>query len=173
MSLECKLLGRSRPYHEYASAIAAKSDERGCLRKQHWSSVVGHSRSEGVQFGRTRCNLRSCKQGGGLAIRINYFLPTWLSQRMISAWYTSTPLCGPELLLKIYRVVDFRKDPLVKAITCGRLEDLQTLLTTGTVSPYIIKPIWSLSAACMPVILQAAKVEAFTDCNMYRSLVSL
>lgn len=56
---------------------------------------------------------------------------------MISAWFTSTPLCGPELLLKIYRVVDFRRDPLFKAVTCGRLEDLQTLLATGTISPYI------------------------------------
>ena len=92
----------------------------------------------GVQFRRTRCNLRSCKQGAGLAVRINYFLLTWLSQRMISAWFISTPLCGPKLLLKIYRVVDFRKDPLVKAVTCGRLEDLQTLLATGTISPYII-----------------------------------
>ena len=86
----------------------------------------------------SRACLRSCKQGAGLAITITHFLPTWLSQRMISAWFTSTPLCGPELLLKIYRVVDFRKDPSVKAVTCGRLEDLQTLLATGTISPYII-----------------------------------
>lgn len=93
---------------------------------------------KGPLFGKQSCNIRSCKQESGLSITIKYFLPTWLSQRMICGWFDSTPLCGPELLLRTFQVVNHWKDPLFRAVMHGMLGEVETLLSKGTVSPYIV-----------------------------------
>ena len=92
----------------------------------------------GPLFWKQSCNIRSCKQESGLSITIKYFLPTWLSQRMIYGWLNSTPLCGPELLLRAFQVVDCYEDPLFMAVMYGTLGEVETLLAKGTVSPYIV-----------------------------------
>lgn len=57
---------------------------------------------------------------------------------MIYGWFNSTPLCGPELLLRTFQVVDAEEDPLFRAFYYGTLGEVETLLAKGTVSPYIV-----------------------------------
>lgn len=68
---------------------------------------------------------------------INYFLPTWLSRTMLYAWFTSAPLCPPELLIRTYQVVSY-DNVLVIAVLRNDLETLQNALATGKFSPYVL-----------------------------------
>ena len=91
----------------------------------------------GLPFWRTDCNYRPCKRGVGPSIVINYFLPTWLSRTMLYAWFTSAPLCPPELLIRTYQVVSY-DNVLVIAVFRNDLETLQNALGTGKFSPYVL-----------------------------------
>ena len=90
----------------------------------------------GLRFWRTDCNHRPCKQGLGPLIVINYFLPTWIARTMLYAWFSSTPLSPPELLIRIYQVLPYR-NLLSSAVRKGDLETLQENLT-GKFSPYVL-----------------------------------
>ena len=91
----------------------------------------------GFPFWRTGCNYRHCKQDVGPSIVINYFLPTWLSRTMLYAWFTSVPLCPPELLIRTYQVVPY-DNFLVSAVVKGDLHTLQNAFATGNFSPYVL-----------------------------------
>ena len=90
----------------------------------------------GLPLWRTDCNYRSCKQDTGPLIVINYFLPTWLSRTMLYAWFSSAPLCPPELLIRTYQVVP--DNDLYHAVAIGDLEALQKAFATGKSSPYVL-----------------------------------
>ena len=99
--------------------------------------LFGNSRIEGAEFPffRRACSLRSCKGKRGTFIHINFFLPTMMAERMISLWFTSSPLYGPELLLRIPRVV--RTDTLAyRAICCGDLDIVKRSVFAGDYKPW-------------------------------------
>ena len=108
------------------------------------SLLFGHGSIglKGLPFWRPDCNHRHCRQGTGLSIVVNYFLPMWLSQAMLSAWFSSAPLCPPEFLIRMYEVREFYGHPLFEAMKPkdqGKaLENLRTTLAKGSISPYII-----------------------------------
>ncbi len=56
-----------------------------------------------------QCNIRGCKRSVPSSLRLDYFLPTWFILRMVSIWYNSSPLHGPELLLRIPVVLPWPK----------------------------------------------------------------
>ena len=43
-----------------------------------------------------QCNIRGCKESAPSSLRPDYILPTWFMLRMVSIWYSSSPLHGPE-----------------------------------------------------------------------------
>ena len=84
------------------------------------------------------CNVQACKQTTTPSVRINYCLPTWLALRMISIWFTSSPLYGPELLIRVPRYVEmgeFGVPPGVGAIVRHDLESLRRCLAIGLCTP--------------------------------------
>ena len=85
-----------------------------------------------------RCSVQACKQTTTPSVRINYCLPTWLALRMISIWFTSSPLYGPELLIRVPRYVEtgeFGNPSGVNAIVRGDLESLRLCLVDGLCTP--------------------------------------
>ena len=91
----------------------------------------------GLPFWGTDCNYWPCKQGLGPLIVINYFLPTWLCRTMLYAWFSSAPLCPPEVLIRTYKVVPSH-NLLIDAAAGGNLALLQTVLATGKISPFVL-----------------------------------
>ena len=56
-----------------------------------------------------RCYIRGCKQSASSSLRLDYILPRWFALRMLSIWYNSAPLYGPELLLRVPVVLPWPK----------------------------------------------------------------
>ena len=99
--------------------------------------LFGHGRIEGVglPFFKGACSLPSCKGKGATSVNINYFLPTMMAARMISLWFTSSPLHAPQLLLRVPRVV--RTDTAAyKAIRVGDLDAVKRCISAGDCKPW-------------------------------------
>ena len=104
----------------------------GKLRK-----LFGYSKIEGAElpFFKAACGLRSCKGNRATFINIHFFLPTMMAARMISLWFTSSPLHGPELLLRVSRVL--RTDtPAYRAICSGDLATVKRSVLAGDYKPW-------------------------------------
>ena len=56
-----------------------------------------------------QCNIRDCKQSASAGLRLDYIPPRWFALRMVSIWYNSSPLHGPELLLRVPVVLPWPK----------------------------------------------------------------
>ena len=100
----------------------------------------GSFRYRGLPIWRTYCNYRPCKRGVGPSIVVNYFLPTWLSRKLLHAWFTSAPLCPPEFLIRTYQAVS-HDHVLVSAVVERDLQTLQNAFATGKFSPYVLQEV--------------------------------
>ena len=87
-----------------------------CHETQHFSTPW--TLRKGIGFGSLqisgryslqRCNIRGCKQSASSSLRLDYILPRWFALRMLSIWYNSAPLYGPELLLRVPIVLPWPK----------------------------------------------------------------
>ena len=99
--------------------------------------LFGYSKIEGAEipFFKGACSLRSCKGKRAMFIKINFLLPSMMAARMISLWFTSSPLYGPELLLRIPRVL--RPDtPAYLAIVQGDLDTVKRSVSAGDFKPW-------------------------------------
>ena len=97
----------------------------------------GYSKIEGAElpFFKAACSLRSCKGKRATFINVHFFLPTMMAARMISLWFTSSPLHGPELLLRVSRVL--RADtPAYRAICFGDLDTVKRSVSAGDCNPW-------------------------------------
>ena len=75
-----------------------------------WQKCIGiASMRISGRYSLHKCNIRGCKQSASLSLRLNYILPTWFMLRMFSIWYNSSPLHGPELLLRVPVVLPWPK----------------------------------------------------------------
>ncbi len=83
------------------------------------------------------CNIDSCKCRAAPYMRIKYYVPTWFAYRMISIWFNGSPLHGPELLLRVPRVVP-DSNPITESVKQGDLIQFQRLIAEGHGSPYDI-----------------------------------
>ena len=125
--------------------------KKRCCCQCHLSGIfsVPHYMSSALGCGRIEfsqlpvvgpsCNLQSCRQKNGPFLRINYILPTWIAQRMISLWFSSAPPHGPEFVVRLARVVHYCS-PVMEAIKCRRLEQLKSLMVAGLASPADVDP---------------------------------
>ena len=99
--------------------------------------LFGCSTIEGAElpFFRTACSLRSCKGKRTTFVKIMFLLPTMIAARMISLWFMSSPLYGPELLLRVPRVL--RDDtPSHDAICSGDLDAVKRSVFAGEYRPW-------------------------------------
>ena len=102
------------------------------LRKLFGNSKI---ESAGNPFFKGACSLRLCKGKWATSIHINFFLPTMIAARMISLWFTSSPLYGPELLLRVARVL--REDAsVIWAIRSRDLDAVKRSISAGDCKPW-------------------------------------
>ena len=77
-----------------------------------WQKCIGiASMRISGRYSLQKCNIRGCKQSAYTSLRLDYILPTWFMLRMVSIWYNSSPLHGPELLLRVPAVLPWPELP--------------------------------------------------------------
>lgn len=136
--------------------------------------LFGYSKIEGAElpFFKGACSLRSCKGKRAMFVNINFFLPTIIATRMISLWFTSSPLHAPELLLRVPRVV--RTDTTAyKAISYGDLDAVKRCISAGDCKPWDVDDRGqSLIAVCRwnTVYVFHLLTLAYSECSPIRQL---
>ena len=76
-----------------------------------WKCIgIGSMRISG-RYSLQKCNIGNCKQSASPSMRVDYILPTWFILRMVSIWYDSSPLHGPECLLRVQVVLPWPELP--------------------------------------------------------------
>ena len=88
-------------------------------------------------WSRRACTVLTCKRIAQSSISVQYLLPVWLATTLISAWYKSAPLSGPEVLLKLVRMV--RTDAYYYA-SQGAVDKLRSLYAAGKASIHDVDP---------------------------------
>ena len=81
-------------------------------------------------------HIQSCKASAVSQLRIIYFVPTWFAMKAYIIRYTSSPLHGPEWLIKIPRLISRWDNRGFSAINCGDLPLFRSLLANGESTPY-------------------------------------
>lgn len=81
-----------------------------------------------ISWLRPTCTITKCKRTARTSAVVQYTLPVWIASRMIAAWYKSSPLSGPELLLKVPRVYNTY---LYYCSQEGDIESICGMLTSG------------------------------------------
>ena len=108
----------------------------------------GKIEGAGFPFSKGACSLRSCKEKGVTFVNIKFFLPTMMAARMITLWFTSSPLYGPELLLRVPRVIR-PNTPAYDAICHGNLDAVKRCISAGDFKPWDVDDMgMSLIAVC-------------------------
>ena len=126
------------------------------LRKLFGSSMI---EGAGLPFFKGACSLQSCKGKRATFVNINFFLPTMMAARMISLWFTSSPLHRPELLLRVSRLVRYGT-PAYHAIRSGDLDVVKRSISKGDFKP------WDVDYSGQSLI-------RVCDRNTYMALVSV
>ena len=121
---------------------------------------------DGISIPWSSCSVHACKQSTVSSIRMKYFLPTWFVSRIVSIWLTTSPLYGPELLIKVPRYMGKRgylQSPVHVAILRGDLDTLQCFLAERLCTPNdFIGGDDSLLLVCRPIQFPASW-EVLTD----------
>ena len=99
--------------------------------------ILGRARLERTDPSWTQHSphIRSCKASGVSYMQIIYFLPTWFAMKAIYIRYTSSPLHGPEWLLRIPRLVDSNKSRAFRSIRRGDLPGFKLAIASGECTP--------------------------------------
>ena len=83
----------------------------------------------------TECDFELCRSHVAPRISVQYLLPQWLASRMIFMWFTSSPPCGPELLLRFPRVLKY-DNAAIRAVSRNDIEELKIAIRRGDCTPY-------------------------------------
>ena len=83
------------------------------------------------------CNEKKCRQRSAPTIEITYYFPTWFLSRALSFSASLTAQMGPELILKMPRMVGW-DSPVWRLSRIDDRPRLQGLLGSGEASPYDI-----------------------------------
>lgn len=84
---------------------------------------------------RTACDTESCEEPSPLSIRGNFCPPAWVARQMLFILFTSSPLRGPEMLLRVPRMAS-KESLVVQALNQGDLSCFKRLVAQGEASPY-------------------------------------
>ncbi|KZM20612.1 uncharacterized protein EKO05_0010889 [Ascochyta rabiei] len=81
------------------------------------------------------CNEMACQQRSAASVEVTYYFPSWLLSRMLSLTLTLTAFGGPELNLRMPRMVNWTT-PLWRLSTVGESDQIGRLFSTAKASPY-------------------------------------
>ena len=94
--------------------------------------------NKGSSWFRTLRHTQSCKASAVSQTRVIYFIPTWMAMKAIRIQYTSSPLYGPEWLIRIPRLVKFSDHRAFPIISTGNLSEFKSAIARGEFTPYDI-----------------------------------
>ena len=94
--------------------------------------LMGHS---GVSFRKRPCNEQSCRMQSIPTFRLNFFFPQWMMSRVLQFVVQLSYMKGPELVLRVPRVVPDNAPALFYAVQ-GDIEGIKSLFSKGLASPY-------------------------------------
>jgi hypothetical protein len=114
-----------------------------CHRPQHFRTPPNGDRLLGSLFmsisgfslGPGRCNQRNCHRQSIPTVNISYCFPHWLLARMIHFVMSFTYMNGPQVSLKMPRVVAGSSDIFSFAVQ-GNFDGIKSLFSRGLASPY-------------------------------------
>ena len=93
-----------------------------------------------------------CKASSASQIRVTYLVPRWFAMKMIYIRYTSSPLHGPELVIRIPRMVDPANNRGFRAVQTGNLSMFKSAIASGECTPCDVNENgYSLLFASIPV----------------------
>ncbi|KIV87290.1 hypothetical protein PV11_02845 [Exophiala sideris] len=142
-----------QPLRRYNSAIpyrglyikTLKSNANGCAKSCpcacHKRRRISHSARQwtgslnvtfsGVSMLSPQCSIRTCKRTLRPWFQVSYALPIWLANRLLVMSLTSSPVDGPELLLKTARYAETAVPMFVEK---GMLSNVRSLYVAGAAS---------------------------------------
>jgi hypothetical protein len=82
-----------------------------------------------------RCNQRNCNRQSIPTVTVSYHFPQWLLSRMIHFVMSFTYMNGPQVSLKMQRVVAGSSDLFSFAVQ-GNFDGIKSLFSRGLASPY-------------------------------------
>ena len=94
--------------------------------------LIGHS---GVSFKKQPCNEPSCRKQPIPTFRLKFFFPQWMVSRVIQFVAQLSYMKGPELFLRVPRVVPDNAPALFYAVQ-GDIDGIKSLFSKGLASPY-------------------------------------
>lgn len=115
-----------RTYYSSSPWLLARFFGRAWIEKKD-SAGVGASH-----------HLKSCKASDVSQIQVIYFVPTWFAMKAYVIRYTSSPLHGPEWLIKTPRLVNRSENRGLLAIENGDLPMFRSSIANGECTPYDI-----------------------------------
>ncbi|CAI6330864.1 unnamed protein product [Periconia digitata] len=81
------------------------------------------------------CNETACRQRSVSSVDVTYYFPPWFLARMFSMTLTLSAHCGPELNIRVPRMVNWTT-PLWRLSQMGELDNVQKLFISAKASPY-------------------------------------
>lgn len=85
------------------------------------------------------CNENSCQRSAISTFKVIYHLPRYLVNRYIKFAVQHSPLDGPNLSVRMPRVMEWQHE-LFKYANVGNLQAIQNLFSEGKASPYDVNP---------------------------------
>lgn len=81
-------------------------------------------------------HIKSCKASPFTQIRPTYYIPTWFVMKAIYIRYTSSPLHGPEWLIRTYRLVDKTNSLAFSSVFRNDFPAFRSAIAGGQSTPY-------------------------------------
>ena len=114
-----------------------------------------------------KCDNLACRNHLAASFHASYIFPQWFTQRTISIRATSELRKGPELLLRVLRVLPWHA-PIIRAIEEERIDRIKSYLSTGAASVLDTNPdgesLLNVSSAVPQLYIE--------DCNHCASMPS-
>jgi hypothetical protein len=94
----------------------------------------------GIPYLTRPCNQSSCLKKANPAIKISYRFPEAIAKRCLFATFSISDLAGPEMNVKMPRVVEWTS-PVWQFATVGNVRAIENLFRKGLASPWDVSPL--------------------------------
>ena len=124
--------------HCYPSCVCECHRTSYSWSNRSLAKICGHISLEnkGPSWFRAPRHIQSCKTSAVSQTRVIYFIPTWLAMRAVYIRYTSSPLYGPEWIVRLPRLVDF--EGMFRILQSGDLSEFKSAIARGECTLYDI-----------------------------------
>ena len=101
------------------------------------SFTISHS---GLPYFTKECNEKRCRRKVSSKVNVSYHFPPAILQRKLELSYSFSALAGPEIRVRLPRVVDWTS-PVWQHATVGNVMAVESLFRNGLASPWDVSPL--------------------------------